>query len=75
MSLLLLLVFESVGNLRRSVFADMNGIAASRIGGTRVELEKWANGIPVVHNYGHAGAGYQSSWYVLVYDMKLVTTC
>ena len=53
----------------------MNGIAASRIGGTRVELERWANGIPVVHNYGHAGAGYQSSWYALVYGMKLVTIC
>jgi hypothetical protein len=39
---------------------------ASRKGGIRVELEKWSNGVPVVHNYGHAGAGYQSSWYVLL---------
>ena len=35
---------------------------ASRKGGIRVELEKLGNGIPVVHNYGHSGAGYQSSW-------------
>lgn len=35
---------------------------ASRKGGPRIELEKWSNGVPVVHNYGHAGAGYQSSW-------------
>jgi hypothetical protein len=37
-------------------------LVASRKGGIRVELEKWATGVPVVHNYGHAGAGYQSSW-------------
>ncbi|KAF1955199.1 nucleotide-binding domain-containing protein [Byssothecium circinans] len=38
------------------------GLRPSRVGGTRVELEKWGNGVPVVHNYGHAGAGFQSSW-------------
>lgn len=38
------------------------GLRPARRGGTRVELERWADGTPVVHNYGHAGAGYQSSW-------------
>ncbi|ORY16616.1 hypothetical protein BCR34DRAFT_584275 [Clohesyomyces aquaticus] len=39
------------------------GLRPSRKGGPRIEIEKrkgW--GIPVVHNYGHSGAGYQSSW-------------
>ncbi|KAF2470995.1 nucleotide-binding domain-containing protein [Lindgomyces ingoldianus] len=38
------------------------GLRPSRKGGPRIELEKGGNGIPVVHNYGHSGAGYQSSW-------------
>ncbi|KAF2277856.1 FAD dependent oxidoreductase [Westerdykella ornata] len=38
------------------------GLRPSRKGGVRVELERWSNGVPVVHNYGHSGAGYQSSW-------------
>ncbi|KAF2637352.1 nucleotide-binding domain-containing protein [Massarina eburnea CBS 473.64] len=38
------------------------GLRPSRVGGTRVELESWGNGVLVVHNYGHAGAGFQSSW-------------
>jgi hypothetical protein len=37
-------------------------VIASRKGGVRIEFEKWSNGVPVVHNYGHSGAGYQSSW-------------
>lgn len=37
-------------------------LIASRKGGVRIELEKWSNGVSVVHNYGHSGAGYQSSW-------------
>jgi D-amino-acid oxidase len=39
------------------------GDLASRKGGPRIEVEraeKWS--VPVVHCYGHAGAGYQSSW-------------
>ncbi|OAG00844.1 D-amino-acid oxidase-like protein [Paraphaeosphaeria sporulosa] len=38
------------------------GLRPSRKGGPRIEVERWADGTPVVHNYGHAGAGYQSSW-------------
>jgi hypothetical protein len=37
-------------------------VVASRKGGPRIELERWSNGVPVVHCYGHAGAGFQSSW-------------
>ncbi|KNG48846.1 d-amino acid [Stemphylium lycopersici] len=38
------------------------GLRPTRKGGVRIETEvgKWA--VPVVHCYGHAGAGYQSSW-------------
>jgi hypothetical protein len=35
---------------------------ASRRGGTRVEAERATWDVPVVHCYGHAGTGYQSSW-------------
>ncbi len=36
------------------------GLRPARVGGVRVEREV-IDGVPVVHNYGHAGAGYQSS--------------
>ncbi|KAF2205345.1 nucleotide-binding domain-containing protein [Delitschia confertaspora ATCC 74209] len=48
------------------------GLRTSRKGGVRVELEMWANGTPVVHNYGHSGAGYQSSWGTAERAMELV---
>ncbi|KAF8936276.1 hypothetical protein BGZ58_004377 [Dissophora ornata] len=42
------------------------GFRPSRLGGVRVEVEHGRNGygqpILVAHNYGHGGAGYQSSW-------------
>ncbi|KAF2868692.1 FAD dependent oxidoreductase [Massariosphaeria phaeospora] len=38
------------------------GLRPSRIGGPRIELERSSHRVPVVHNYGHSGAGYQSSW-------------
>lgn len=37
------------------------GLRPLRLGGTRVEKEK-IDGVWVVHNYGHAGYGYQSSY-------------
>ena len=37
------------------------GLRPVRLGGTRLEKEK-INGIWVIHNYGHAGYGYQSSY-------------
>ncbi|PVI06732.1 nucleotide-binding domain-containing protein [Periconia macrospinosa] len=50
-------ISHNVG-LRRECLA----LLPSRVGGIRIELERLSNGVPVVHNYGHAGAGYQSSW-------------
>lgn len=37
------------------------GLRPAREGGTRIESEK-INGVWVVHNYGHAGYGYQASY-------------
>lgn len=37
------------------------GLRPAREGGTRIEAEK-IDGFWVVHNYGHGGAGYQSSY-------------
>ncbi|KAF2787871.1 FAD dependent oxidoreductase [Melanomma pulvis-pyrius CBS 109.77] len=48
------------------------GLRPSRKGMIRIELEKWSNGVPVVHNYGHAGAGYQSSWGTAERALELV---
>ncbi|CAI9630314.1 unnamed protein product [Alternaria burnsii] len=44
------------------IIAKNVGLRPSRKGGPRIETEmgKWK--VPVVHCYGHAGAGYQSSW-------------
>ncbi|KAF1830295.1 hypothetical protein BDW02DRAFT_104958 [Decorospora gaudefroyi] len=46
------------------VLARNIGLRPSRKGGPRIEIEaqtrKW--NVPVIHAYGHAGAGYQSSW-------------
>lgn len=47
------------------------GLRPAREGGTRIEKEK-INGIPVVHNYGAGGAGYQSSYGCSQVAMKLV---
>ncbi|GJJ68623.1 D-amino-acid oxidase [Entomortierella parvispora] len=42
------------------------GFRPSRTGGVRVEVEHGRTGcgepVLIVHNYGHGGAGYQSSW-------------
>ncbi|KAG0371016.1 hypothetical protein BC939DRAFT_499014 [Gamsiella multidivaricata] len=42
------------------------GFRPSRIGGVRVEVEHGRTGtgqhVLIAHNYGHGGAGYQSSW-------------
>ncbi|KAJ4987583.1 FAD dependent oxidoreductase [Stagonosporopsis vannaccii] len=46
------------------IIARNIGLRPSRKGGPRIELEKekqkWS--VPVVHAYGHSGAGYQASW-------------
>ncbi|KAG0328949.1 hypothetical protein BG004_002431 [Podila humilis] len=42
------------------------GFRPSRIGGVRVEVERGYTGygeqVLIAHNYGHGGAGFQSSW-------------
>ncbi|KAH6642863.1 hypothetical protein C7974DRAFT_302514 [Boeremia exigua] len=46
------------------IIARNIGLRPSRKGGPRIEIEeerqKWS--VPVVHAYGHSGAGYQASW-------------
>ncbi|KAJ4366121.1 hypothetical protein N0V83_007756 [Neocucurbitaria cava] len=44
------------------IIAKNIGLRPSRKGGPRIETEKDKWNFPVVHCYGHAGAGYQSSW-------------
>ena len=43
------------------------GLRPARTGGVRIEVEwfedvRGQRKVPVVHNYGHGGFGYQSSW-------------
>jgi D-amino-acid oxidase len=55
----------SVEEVEKRVISRNVGLRPSRKGGVRIEVEKrredWRE-VPVVHCYGHAGAGYQSSW-------------
>ncbi|KAL6152939.1 hypothetical protein ACJBU6_08106 [Exserohilum turcicum] len=44
------------------VIAKNVGLRPSRKGGMRIETETGKWNVPVVHCYGHAGAGFQSSW-------------
>lgn len=47
------------------------GLRPCREGGARIEKEK-INGVWIVHNYGHGGAGYQSSYGCAQVAVKLV---
>lgn len=47
------------------------GLRPLRLGGTRLEKEK-IDGVWVVHNYGHGGYGYQSSYGCSQEAVKLV---
>lgn len=47
------------------------GLRPAREGGARVEKER-VDGVWVVHNYGHGGAGYQSSYGCAEEAVKLV---
>lgn len=47
------------------------GLRPVREGGARIEQER-INGVWVVHNYGHGGAGYQSSYGCAQAAVKLV---
>ncbi|KAJ7779074.1 FAD dependent oxidoreductase [Mycena metata] len=47
------------------VVEECVGLRPTRKGGVRLEIEHLSlanKTIPIVHNYGHGGAGYQSSW-------------
>ncbi|GAA5871689.1 hypothetical protein JCM3774_003018 [Rhodotorula dairenensis] len=48
------------------VVQEAVGLRPTREGGIRIEADSIVNGsgerIPLVHNYGHGGYGYQSSW-------------
>ncbi|KAF2751516.1 FAD dependent oxidoreductase [Sporormia fimetaria CBS 119925] len=62
----------SVEEVRERVVSHNVGLRPSRKGGVRVELDRLHNGVPVVHNYGHSGAGYQSSWGTAYRVLELV---
>ncbi|GMG27898.1 unnamed protein product [Ambrosiozyma monospora] len=47
------------------IVREQVGFRPGRTGGPRIELdEQWTyeNSVALIHNYGHAGAGYQASW-------------
>ncbi|KAF9398128.1 hypothetical protein BGZ94_006093, partial [Podila epigama] len=52
------------------------GFRPSRQGGVRVDVEygRTGSGQPVLiaHNYGHGGAGYQSSWGTAYHVLKMI---
>ncbi|KAK7059669.1 D-amino-acid oxidase [Favolaschia claudopus] len=55
--------FRNIQDLE--VVEECVGLRPTRKGGIRLEvttLNAHSRSVPVVHNYGHGGAGYQSSW-------------
>ncbi|OLY79929.1 D-amino-acid oxidase [Smittium mucronatum] len=53
--------------LKKRIIIVNVGFRPARTGGTRIELDSVFDSshqltIPVVHNYGHGGYGYQTSW-------------
>ncbi|KAJ3760170.1 D-amino-acid oxidase [Lentinula raphanica] len=39
------------------------GLRPARKGGVRLEIDRiGSTGLPIIHNYGHSGSGFQSSW-------------
>lgn len=55
-----------------SIIRQGVGLRPLRLGGTRLEKEKIDDGVWVVHNYGHAGYGYQCSYGTSQEVVKLV---
>ena len=58
--------FETLDVIRHGV-----GLRPARDGGARIEREN-INGVNIVHNYGHGGAGYQCSYGCALAVSKLV---
>ncbi|KAF8178094.1 hypothetical protein K438DRAFT_1277718 [Mycena galopus ATCC 62051] len=57
------------------IIAECVGLRPSRKSDVRLEttfLEADGRKIPVIHNYGHGGGGYQSSWGSAAYALKLL---
>jgi len=57
----------TVEDLLPLILEEGCGLRPARAGGVRIELEwfedlKGKRNVPIVHNYGHGGFGYQSSW-------------
>lgn len=55
------------------IIAHRTGLRPTRTGGARVALEAKSNQRKVIHNYGHGGYGFQSSWGCAVAVAKLVS--
>ncbi|RXW22223.1 hypothetical protein EST38_g3627 [Candolleomyces aberdarensis] len=57
----------TIEDVRSLIVAEGCGLRPNREGGIRLEVE-WTEGVggrgrvPVVHNYGHGGTGFQASW-------------
>ncbi|KAJ1642096.1 D-amino acid oxidase [Coemansia asiatica] len=52
---------DDVEELRKRIIAINVGFRPSRKGGPRLEVQRMGK-IVIVHNYGHSGYGYQTSW-------------
>ncbi|TEB29963.1 D-amino-acid oxidase [Coprinellus micaceus] len=67
----------TVDDLRALLVGEGCGLRPYREGGIRIETE-WTEGVggrgkvPIVHNYGHGGAGYQVSWASANIALKLL---
>lgn len=51
------------------------GLRPFRAGGCRIEVERLGDGRPVVHNYGHGGAGVTLSWGTAERAADMVRSC
>lgn len=54
------------------IIREAAGLRPGRKGGTRIEKEYRENGRVIIHNYGAAGAGYQSGYGMALEALKLM---